>query len=204
MTPSWCFLDPVIPSGLVPSTKGQWELKSSLCPTPQVDIFFQFSPQHPRGWHPEAGSKPANSGKLLVPKMQVGVERSHQVCDPFYRRTVGLLLEEEQEGAVENVEGTRRFHTLTLLLHISVCLHIYNSYMYLLEGFPNSVGKESACNAGDLGSVPGSGRSSGEGNGNPLQYSRLENPMDRGAWWATAHGMARGRHNLVTKSPPLS
>ena len=49
-------------------------------------------------------------------------------------------------------------------------------------GFPGgSDGKESACNAGDLGSIPGSGRSLGEGNGNPLQYSYLENPMDRGA-----------------------
>ena len=49
-----------------------------------------------------------------------------------------------------------------------------------LTGFPHSsVGKESACNAGDLGSIPGSGRSPGEGNGNPLQYSCLENPMDR-------------------------
>ena len=48
-----------------------------------------------------------------------------------------------------------------------------------------SVSKESACNAGDLGLIPGSGRSPGEGNGNPLQYSYLENPMDRGAWWAT-------------------
>ena len=46
-------------------------------------------------------------------------------------------------------------------------------------------------NVGDLGSVPGSGRSPGEGNGNPLQYSCLENPMDRGAWWATAHGVAK-------------
>ena len=46
---------------------------------------------------------------------------------------------------------------------------------------------ESACYAGDLGSIPGSGRSPGEGNGNPLQYSCLENPMDRGAWWATVH-----------------
>ena len=44
--------------------------------------------------------------------------------------------------------------------------------------------------AGDLGSIPGSGRSPGEGNGNPLQYSCLENPMDRGAWWATVHGVA--------------
>ena len=45
---------------------------------------------------------------------------------------------------------------------------------------------------------------SGEGNGNPLQYSCLENPMDRGAWWATAHGVARVGHNLVTEPPPPS
>ena len=51
-----------------------------------------------------------------------------------------------------------------------------------LTGFPHSsVGKESACSAGNLGSIPGLGRSPGEGNGNPPQYSRLENPMDRGA-----------------------
>ena len=56
--------------------------------------------------------------------------------------------------------------------------------------------KASACNAGDLGSIPGSGRSPGEGNGNPLQYYCLENPMDRGAWWATAHGVAKSRTRL--------
>ena len=56
--------------------------------------------------------------------------------------------------------------------------------------FPgSSVGKESACSARDLGSIPESGRSLGEGNGNPLQYSWLENPMDGGAWWATVHGV---------------
>ena len=49
----------------------------------------------------------------------------------------------------------------------------------------------SACNAGDPGLIPGLGRSSGEGNGNPLQYSCLENPMDRGAWQATVHGVAK-------------
>ena len=53
-------------------------------------------------------------------------------------------------------------------------------------GFPNgSDGKESACSAGDPGLIPGSGRSPGEGNGDPLQYSRLENPMEGGAWRAT-------------------
>ena len=57
-------------------------------------------------------------------------------------------------------------------------------------GFPGgSEVKASACNAGDLGLIPGSGRSPGEGNGNPLQYSCLENPMDGGAWWATVHGV---------------
>ena len=73
-----------------------------------------------------------------------------------------------------------------------------------LKGFPGrSVGKESACNAGDPGSIPGWGRFSGEGNGNPLQYSRLENPMDRGAWQATVHGITKVRHDLATK-PLLS
>ena len=56
-----------------------------------------------------------------------------------------------------------------------------------------SDGKECACNAGDLGPIPGSGRSSGEGNGNPLQASCLENPMDRGAWQAKVHGVANSR-----------
>ena len=69
-----------------------------------------------------------------------------------------------------------------------------------MGGFPHSsVGKESACNAGDPGSIPGSGRSPGEGNGNPLQYSCLENPIDRGAWQATVHETARVGHDLVTK-----
>ena len=59
-------------------------------------------------------------------------------------------------------------------------------------GFPGgSVGKESVCNAGDLGSIPGLGRFLGEGNGNPLQYPCLENPMDRGAWWATVQGVTK-------------
>ena len=53
----------------------------------------------------------------------------------------------------------------------------------------SSVGKESACNAGDLGSFPGLGRSPGEGNGHPLQYCCLENSVDRGAWWATVYGV---------------
>ena len=60
--------------------------------------------------------------------------------------------------------------------------------------FPGvSDGKESTCNAGDPGLTPGSGRSPGEWNGYPLQYSCQGNPMDRGAWWATVHGVAKSR-----------
>ena len=70
----------------------------------------------------------------------------------------------------------------------------------VFRGFPDiPVVKESACSTGDPVSIPGSGRFPGEGNGNPLQYSYLENPMDRGTWQATVHGVARVRHNLATK-----
>ena len=74
------------------------------------------------------------------------------------------------------------------------------NYELLLCFSYSSVGKESACNAGDPGSIPRSGRSPGEGNGNPLQYSCLENPMDRGAWEAEAiaHGVARVGHDFAT------
>ena len=64
-------------------------------------------------------------------------------------------------------------------------------------GFPcSSVGKGSACSTGDLGSIPGLGRPPGEGNGNPLQYPRLENLMDRGDWWAVVQGVAKSRTRL--------
>ena len=63
-----------------------------------------------------------------------------------------------------------------------------------VRGFPGgSDGEESACNAGDPGSIPGSGRSPGEGTGYPFQYACLENSMDRGAWWDTDH---RGQKEL--------
>ena len=56
--------------------------------------------------------------------------------------------------------------------------------------------KNPPANAGDTGSIPGLGRPPGGGNGNPLQYSCLENPMDRGAWWATVHGVSKSRTQL--------
>ena len=74
-------------------------------------------------------------------------------------------------------------------------LRIY--FKFSLESFPcNLVSKESACSAGDPGSIPDLGRFPGEGNGNPLQYPCLENLMDRGAWWATVHGVSKSRARL--------
>ena len=89
---------------------------------------------------------------------------------------------------------------------------MFNKIKYLIivygrvnGGLPDgSDGKEYACYVGDLGLIPGSRRSPGEGNGNPLQYSCLENPMDRGAWSTIVHGVARVRHDLATKLPPPS
>ena len=65
-----------------------------------------------------------------------------------------------------------------------------------------SDGKQSACNTGDLGSISGLGRTPREGNGNPLQYSCLKNPMDRGAWQATVHGVTKSQHDQVMSTHP--
>ena len=99
------------------------------------------------------------------------------------------------------------------LLYFILCkfyLHLKELSLYILYkvnciyssiwGFTGGlVVKNPPANAGDMSSVPGSGRSSEEGNGIPLLYSYLENSMDRGAWRAMVHGVARVRHNLMTK-----
>ena len=100
---------------------------------------------------------------------------------------VTMVIWSYQKGCSEPIRrapGHYRMGALTVSLGVSI----------------SSVGKESACNAGDLGSIPGLGRSPGEGNGNPPQYSCLENPMDGGAWQATVPGVARVGHDLAIKT----
>ena len=71
---------------------------------------------------------------------------------------------------------------------------VIGSLFILSLGFPGgSQGKESACNVGDLDSIPGLGKSPGGGNDNPLQYSCLENSMERGAWWAAVYGVSQSQ-----------
>ena len=78
-------------------------------------------------------------------------------------------------------------------------------YLVLFHGIPGgSEVKNPPANAGDTGLISELKQSPGEGNGNPLQYSRLGNPMDRGAWWATAHGVKESRHDLATKQQQIS
>ena len=84
--------------------------------------------------------------------------------------------------------------------YISMYLYISMQHMGLPWWLSS---KESTCNAGDMGLIPGSERAPGEENGYSLQYSCLGNPMDREAWRATVHGVSRVRHNLVTKPLPL-
>ena len=91
--------------------------------------------------------------------------------------------------------------SLPLFLLMSLSSYLWASLIAQLVKNPPAM-QESACNARDPGSIPGSGRSPGEGNGNQLHYSCLENPMDRGAYQSTVHGIRRGGHDLVTKPPP--
>ena len=92
--------------------------------------------------------------------------------------------------------GIKRFRYFMMIFKFqSYCQKL--DHWYISLDFPGgSDSKVSACNAGDPGSIPGSGRFPGEGNGYPLHYSCLENSMDRRAWWATVHGVAKSRTRL--------
>ena len=88
------------------------------------------------------------------------------------------------------VSGVQQSNSV-IYIYVCVCIYIY---IERERDFPGGLEvKASAWNARDLGLIPGSGRSPGEGNGNSLQYSCLENPMDGGAWWATVLGVAKSR-----------
>ena len=102
-------------------------------------------------------------------------------------------------GSCSKIQHFRQPHLIGLqtlsglfIPHLHFLLSWKKIYIYNIQWLPGSSdSKESACNAGDLGSIPGSGRSPGEAHGNPLQYSFLENSVDRGACQATVHGVAK-------------
>ena len=105
---------------------------------------------------------------------------------------MGLILVLALQGAMkmsEIMSGRAQSQAWVCALHIGACIVVIRLPQWL-------DGKKSSCNAGDVGSIPGTGRSPGGGNGNPLQYSCLENPMDRGAWQATVPGVTKSKTRL--------
>ena len=106
----------------------------------------------------------------------------------------GILFSQKKEW------NTYSYYNMDGLEVLTLCDRRQTQWSHLYEGLPWWLSdKESACNAGaagDLGSIPGLGRSPGEGNDNPLQYSCLENSMDRGAWWAIVHRVSKSQTQL--------
>ena len=116
----------------------------------------------------------------------------------------GVMLELRFERGVGKWDGkTRSFGELKTLYNDNRTIRDNRAYVKKWRGFPDgSAGKESACNAGDtgdVGSIPGLGRSPGGSHGKPLQYSCVENPMARGAWQATVHGGRESDMTWVTR-----
>jgi len=95
-------------------------------------------------------------------------------------------------GKLTNLSVPQLLYFLSISHFLGLIISNYSLIQPNIQGFPGgSYGKESACDAGDSGSIPGSGRSLAEGNGCPLQYSYLENPMVRRVCQATVHGVAK-------------
>ena len=144
---------------------------------------------------------------------------SHVTSSPWYSRGLAMLPGQQHSGGVSlRAEQTSWWPIVTGSVHVAssptallgCSCNLVNHYSYPvpcilashliivncaphLHSIPSLflVVKNLPANAGDTSSIPGSGRSTGEGNGNPLQCSCLENPMDRGAWWATIHGVTK-------------
>ena len=123
----------------------------------------------------------------------------HQACafsspDLFVQHSFKQLFTEKKKvdtGDREKQERCLLRLACTLVRRERIKWIGFNFRWWVMRGFPGGTdGKEPACNAGDLGSIPRLARSSREGNGTSFQYSCLENPIDRGAWWATVHGVA--------------
>ena len=125
----------------------------------------------------------------------------NQWCHPAISSSITLFSSFPQSFPVSQLftSGGPKYRSFSIspcfnLDFIYTYIYIFFFLLLLLLGFPGGLdGKESACNAGDPGSIPGPGRSFGVGNGSPFQYSCLENSIDRGAWWATVYEVENSR-----------
>ena len=130
------------------------------------------------------------SSKRTFSSVQSVAHSCPTLCDPMNRSTPGLPVHHNSRGLLKfmSIESVMPSSHLILCCHTIMIIWVVK--IFFVQSFPGgSEVKASACNVGDLGLIRGSGRSPGEGTGNPLQYSCLENPMGREAWWATVHGV---------------
>ena len=125
------------------------------------------------------------------------VENSHNICIKKITKNNQYYIIQHVSCCALPARKQKEFQSQTVVISIS---QVPKGFLVaqLVKNLP--VMQETTCNEGDQGSTPGSGRSPGEGNGHPLQYPCLGNPMDRGAWWATLHGDARVGHDLARLS----
>ena len=136
---------------------------------------------------PVQGLEALSLGLRLVVEITLHTEKSHQLWTAISLESLFLSSAPLLRNNRISAHLLRNYRILCGLM----------GYLTSFGGFPGgSEVKASACNAGDLGLIPGLGRSPGEGNDNLLQYSCLENPMDRGALWATVHGVAKSQTRL--------
>ena len=123
---------------------------------------------------------------FLLPCMKVKSEREFTQSFPTLRDPMDCSLPGSSDHGIFQA---RVFELVAIAFSV-----LWAKTYQFFWGFPDgSNSQESTCNAGDLGLIPRLGRSPGEGHGNPLQYSCLENPKDRGAWWATVHEVVKGQ-----------
>jgi len=131
-------------------------------------------------WHTGSRARRLSSTACRISVPRPGMELASPALQGGFLTTGPLGKSQEQ-----------KFKRHFLCLYIFTLFCIEATLIYEIPWWLS--GKESACNTGDSGLIPGSGRSPGERHGNPLQYSCLENPMDRAAWQATDHGVAKSR-----------
>ena len=141
----------------------------------------------PRTAASQASLSITNSQSLLKP-MSITIQPSHPLSSP----SPSACSLSQHQGLFQWVSTLYQCQSIGPWASASVLPMNIQDWFPLQFGLPGGLEvKASASNAGDLGLIPGSGRSPGEGYGNPLQYSCLKNPMDGGAWWATVHGVAQ-------------
>ena len=151
---------------------------------PRHELYFLSLTQTPSFFMETISVHPASTPPPLA--INQGRTLSHRLSNFFFLYVYCRKIEHTDRERGENRNNKSHHKSPRERIY---CVSFTSAYIMAFPGGSDS--KESACSAGDMGLIPGLGRSPREGNGNPLQYPCLENPMDGGAWRATVHGVAK-------------